>query len=134
MGGGLSAPTLSDGWGRLAAAVAADVPPVELDGIWTFPPVRRDRREWGTAILSRVDGDRRRIYTARYVLAVRGKERGQFEATIEEMGSGPLETLAALLRDVQKRSDDEPPPTSVDIETWFPAAFPAAADGAPQPG
>lgn len=130
MGSGLSAPPLGDGWGRLAAVVAAELPAVELDGVWIFPALRRDQREWGTAILSRVDGDRRRVYTARYVLAVRGKERGQFEATIEEVGSGPLETLAALLRDVQKRSDDEPPPTSVDIETWFPAA----ADGAPQPG
>ena len=41
-------------------------------------------REWGTAVLSRVDGDRRRIYTAGYVLAIKGKERGKFESTVSK--------------------------------------------------
>ena len=58
------------GWTRLAAAVAEQIPPVEVDGVWVFSPLRHEGREWGTAVLSRVDGDRRRIYTARYMLAV----------------------------------------------------------------
>ena len=53
------------------------LPPAEVDGVWVFSPLRREGREWGTAVLRRVDGDRRRIYTARYVLAIKGKERGQ---------------------------------------------------------
>ena len=77
-----------DGWSRLALAVAEQVPPAEVDGVWLFSPLRHEGREWGTAVLSRVDGDRRRIYTARYVLAVRGKERGKFEATIQEADRG----------------------------------------------
>jgi hypothetical protein len=125
-----TAPELSAGWRRLADAVAVDLPPAELDGVWTFPVVRHDRREWGTAILSRIDGDRRRIYTARYALAIKGKERGRFEATIEEVGAGPVEALAELLQEVHKRTDDEGPPVPADLERWFPPSF----DGAPQPG
>jgi hypothetical protein len=118
------------GWARLAGAVAEVVPPAEVDGVWVFSPLRHEGREWGTAVLSRRDGDRRRIYTARYVLAIKGKERGKFEATVQEVGSGPVAALTRLLQDAQKRIDDEQPPTPVAPESWFPDP-PAAgtADG-----
>jgi hypothetical protein len=96
--------------------------------VWLFSPLRHDTREWGTAVLSRVDGDRRRIYTARYVLAVRGKERGKFESTILEVGSGPVEALAQLLQDAQRRIDDEHPPVPVPPDAWFAAPV----DGPPR--
>jgi hypothetical protein len=110
--------TAASGWDRLAQAVAQIVPPDEVDAVWVFSPVRRDSREWGTAVLSRVEGDRRRIYTARYVLSVKGKERGKFESTILEVGIGPLEVLTRL---------------SVPPESWFSAARPAEPrlDGTP---
>ena len=108
------------GWARLAGAVADVLPPAEVDGVWVFSPLRHDGREWGTAVLSRLDGDRRRIYTARYVLAIKGKERGKFEASVREVGSGPVAALAQLLREAQKRIDDEQPPTPVPPESWFP--------------
>jgi hypothetical protein len=107
------------GWGRLAQAVAATVPPAEVDAVWVFPPLRRDGREWGTAVLSRADGDRRRIYTARYMLAIKGKERGKFDAWVEEVGSGPVEALDRLLHEAHRRIDDEHPPLSIPPETWF---------------
>ena len=110
------------GWARLAGAVAEVLPPAEVDGVWIFSPLRREGREWGTAVLSRVDGDRRRIYTARYMLAIKGKERGKFEATVQEVGSGPAEALAQLLQDAQRRIDDEQPPLPVPAESWFAAA------------
>jgi hypothetical protein len=118
------------GWARLAGAVAEVVPPAEVDGVWVFSPLRHEGREWGTAVLSRLDGDRRRIYTARYVLGIKGKERGKFEATVQEVGSGPVAALTRLLQDAQKRIDDEQPPTPVPPESWFPVP-PAAgtADG-----
>lgn len=119
------------GWARLAGAVAEVVPPAEVDGVWVFSPLRREGREWGTAVLSRIDGERRRIYTARYMLAVKGKERGKFEATVQEVGSGPLTALAQLLQDTRKRIDDEQPPTAVPPETWFPDAKPAGVAGDP---
>ena len=118
------------GWARLAGAVAEVLPPAEVDGVWVFSPLRREGREWGTAVVSRVDGDRRRIYTARYMLALKGKERGKFEASVQEVGSGPLTALAQLLQDTRKRIDDEQPPTPVAPETWFPDGKAAgAADG-----
>jgi hypothetical protein len=116
------------GWIRLALAVADVLPPGEVDGVWLFSPLRHEGREWGTAVLSRVDGDRRRIYTARYVLAVKGKERGKFESTVLEVGSGPVEALARLLQEAQKRIDDEHPPLPVAPNDWFPVR----ADGPPR--
>ena len=124
----MTAPGTGPGWTRLALAVADLVPPAEVDGVWLFSPLRHEGREWGTAVLSRVDGDRRRIYTARYVLAVKGKERGKFESTVQEVGSGPVEALAQLLQDAQKRIDDEHPPLPVAPDDWFPVS----ADGPPR--
>lgn len=122
------------GWDRLAQAVAQIVPPEEVDAVWVFSPLRRDSREWGTAVVSRVEGERRRIYTARYVLSVKGKERGKFESTIQEVGIGPLEVLTRVLQEAQRRIDDEHPPLPVSPEAWFSAARPAATglDGTPR--
>jgi hypothetical protein len=113
--------------------VAQVVPPAEIDGIWIFAPLRRQSREWGTAVLSRIDGERRRIYTARYVLSVKGKERGRFESTVLEVGTGPMEALARVLQEVQRRTDDEHLPLAVPPESWFSSlpAFGTRVDGAP---
>jgi hypothetical protein len=123
----------SSGWDRLAQAVAEVVPPAEVDGIWVFAPLRRESREWGTAVLSRVDGERRRIYTAGYMLVVKGKERGKFEATIQEVGVGPMEVLTRVLQEAQRRIDDEHPPIPVPPESWFSSTRPGGArdDGTP---
>lgn len=118
-----------EGWKRLATCAAQEVPRDEVDGVWVFRTIRQDIWEWGTAILSRVDGDRRRIYTARYAQQVKGRERGKFQATVEEVGSGPVETLDELVRGVEKRTDDEVP-RPVPPEDWFPPV----EDGASQPG
>lgn len=107
-------------WERLAIWLHDQLPVVEVDGIWVFRVLRRDLNEYGTAVLSRVDGDRRRIYTASYVATIKGKKRGGFEATIEEVGSGPLEALRELLALVPVRADDEDPPVAVDVDLWFP--------------
>jgi hypothetical protein len=112
----------ASGWERLAQAVAEVLPPAEVDGVWVFAPLRREDKEWGTAVLSRVDGERRRIYTARYVLAIKGKERGKFESTVLEVGSGPMDTIARVLQEAQRRIDDEHPPSSVSPEAWFSSA------------
>jgi hypothetical protein len=117
-----TAPGVGAGWMRLAEAVAKALAPADIDGVWAFPNIRREGREWGTAVLTRVDGDRRRIYTARYMLVLKGKERGQFEAQVDEVGSGPLETLAELLQEVHKRTDDEHPPVALAPGDWFPVA------------
>ena len=115
------------GWSRLAEAVFAEIPAADIDGLWQFLPLRVGKRELGTAILARSDGERRRIYTARYVLTIRGKERGAFESHLEEVGSGPAETLEQMLLDVRRRLDEDDAPVPVGLESWVTAA----ADGQP---
>ncbi|HEV8599823.1 MAG TPA: hypothetical protein VGQ69_10720 [Gemmatimonadales bacterium] len=118
---------IGSGWERLAQALRDAIPVAELDRIWAFQVVRREGQDFGTAILSRVENDRRRIYTASFVLTVKGKKRGQFDWSLDEVGSGPLEALDELLALVPKRSDEEEPPTPVEPAVWFPAQ-PAAGE------
>jgi hypothetical protein len=127
-----AAPDTASGWDRLAQAVAQVIPPEEVDAVWLFPPLRRDANEWGTAVLSRLEGERRRIYTARYILAVKGKERGRFQTTVQDVGTGPVEVLTRVLQDAQRRGDDEHPPTAVSPDVWF-ASVPPGAAGADAP-
>lgn len=122
-----SGPGTGPGWLRLVVELKAAVPAAEIDRIWAFRVVRREGRDFGTAILSRVDGDRRRIYTARFTLTVKGKKRGAFEWSLDEVGSGPLSALDELLALVPKRSDEEEPPSPVDAVAWFPPEDDAAA-------
>jgi hypothetical protein len=116
-----------EAWDRLALELRGVVPVAEIDRIWVFRVVRREGRDFGTAILSRVDGDRRRIYTARFIHTVKGKKRGAFEWELEEVGSGPLTALDELLALVPRRSDEEEPPQPVDAATWFPAVDESAS-------
>jgi hypothetical protein len=131
-GRGISA--AASGWERLAQAVAEALPRAEVDAVWVFTPLRREATEWGTAVLSRVDGERRRIYTARYSLAIKGKERGKFEATVQEVGSGPMEVLVRVLQEAQRRTDDDHPPVAVPPADWFSSVSPASAPADGPPG
>lgn len=115
-----STPGTGLGWDRLAAELRNALPAEEVDGVWVFRAMRSGPRELGTAILSRVDGERRRIYTARFALMVKGRQRGEFEWGMDEVGSGPLEALEALLALVPARGVDDEPPMPVDPALWFP--------------
>ena len=116
------------GWARLAEAALAVLPVDEVEGIWQFQPIRLERRELGTAILALRDGDRRRIWTARYALTIRGRERGAFEHSLEEVGSGPVEALEELLVSVRRRLGEDDAPMPVPLDQWRAAAL----DGASQ--
>lgn len=116
------APGEGERWQRLAEWLRTQVPAEEVDGIWVFRVVRREQREFGTAVLSLITGDRRRILTARYIALIKGRERGGFTTQLDEVGSGPLEALHELLAMVPVRSDDEDPPAAVEVTLWFPPA------------
>ena len=107
-------------WERLALWLQEQMPTAEVDGVWVFRVLRRDLAEYGTAVISRIDGDRRRIYTARYTALIKGKKRGGFDAVLEEIGSGPIEALHELLALVPVRADDEDPPVPVEVSLWSP--------------
>ena len=119
----MTAPAFGQGpqgrWERLADDVALQVPVAEIDGVWVFQALKNGPQEARTAIVSRIDGDRRRIYTARFIATVKGKQRGQWQSTIEEVGSGPIEALDRLLADVEKRVD-EGAPTQIAVREWYP--------------
>jgi len=113
-------PGVGPGWVRLARELAGQVPPEELQGVWVFPAVRREDHEWGTAIVvRRVDDERIRIYTARYVQTIRGRERGQGRVTIEEVATCPLPVLYDVLKGVQDRVAETEPPVEISPSVWY---------------
>jgi hypothetical protein len=122
-------PGTGPGWERLAEALRPVLAPGTVDGIWVFRTMRAGPREFGTAIVSLVEGDRRRIFTARYALLVKTRQRGGFEWGLDEVGSGPVEALEELLALVPARGVEEEPPVPIEVSLWFP---PPAAE-APEP-
>ena len=124
------APGLGLGWRRVADAVAQAVPVAEVERIWLFPPVRRDDREWGTAVVARrVRDDRVRIYTASYRMVVRGRERGQAQISVDDVGETPDDVLADVIRGVQERASEDEPPVEIATAVWW-----EGHDGAPAAG
>ena len=116
---------LAQGWSKLAAAVASQVPPAEIETIYTFRPIKREGREWGTAVVTRAaapggaEGGRLRVYTARYMLIVRGKERGRSKVEVEEVALSPAEVLAQVMQATADRTGDPEPPVAAGRATWY---------------
>src|SRR5207245_5324753 len=93
-------PGRGPGWAKLAEALAQRVSPAEIETIYLFRPWKREGREWGTAVVACKAGEaggRLRVYTARYMLVVRGKERGQSRVTVEETALPPAEALERVI-------------------------------------
>jgi len=111
---------LGIGWMRAADSLADVVPPGEIEGVWLFPPVRREEREWGVAVVSRrAAEDRRRIYTVSYMLIVRGRERGQGKVAVEEVGESPMSVVHEVIRGVQERAGETEPPIEISPRLWY---------------
>ncbi|PYO42696.1 MAG: hypothetical protein DMD33_08475 [Gemmatimonadetes bacterium] len=116
------APGRGPGWEKLAEAVAQRVSPTAIETIYLFRPWKREGREWGTAVLACRGpdaGDRLRVYTARYMLIVRGKERGQSRVEIEETGLSPAQVIAHVMQAAAERSGDPEPPVAVGPAVWY---------------
>jgi len=87
------------------------VPPGEIETIYVFRPIKREGKEWGTAVVTRKAPDGRlRVYTAKYMLIVRGKERGQSKIEVAEVGLSPAEVLAQVMQATVDRGGDTEPP------------------------
>jgi len=96
------------------------MPGAEIARIWLFAPVRREDREWGTAVVARRgEGDRVRVYTASYALAIRGPERGQGKVTLQEVAESPAPVVDEVIRGVQERAGEAEPPVEIDAGVWF---------------
>ena len=108
------------GWAKLAAAVEAQVPPAEIETIYVFRPIKRDGKEWGTAVVTRKAEDGRlRVYTAKYMLIVRGKERGQGKFEVTEVALSPAAVLAQVMQATVDRGGDAEPPVELGAAVWY---------------
>ena len=116
------APGQGPGWAKVAAAVQAAMPPAEIETIYLFRPIKREGREWGTAVVTRKspppDG-RLRVYTAKYMLIVRGKERGQAKVEVVEVGRSPAEVLAQVMQATADRTGETEPPAEIGPGAWY---------------
>jgi len=100
--------------------VEAQVPPAEIETIYVFHPIKREGKEWGTAVVTRKAADGRlRVYTARYMLVVRGKERGQSKIEVVEVALSPAEVLAQVMQAMVDRGGDTEPPTELGPSVWY---------------
>lgn len=96
------------------------MPPPEIETIYLFRPLKREGREWGTAVVTRrVPEGRLRVYTARYMLVVRGKERGQSKVEVEEVGLSPAEVLEQVMQATADHTDDAQPPVAIGPAVWY---------------
>jgi hypothetical protein len=118
------------GWRRVAQAVAEAMPVPEVERIWLFPPVRQEDREWGTAVVARrVQAGRLRVYTGSYGLVIRGRERGQGQVALEEVGETPDDILSDVIRGVQDRAGEADEPSEIQPTHWFPTDDDVATTG-----
>ena len=116
----LPGPGIGPGWARVAEALAAQVNTDDIERIWLFQPVRREEREWGAAVIScRTDDLRRRIFTASYMMIVRGREKGHGKVSIEEVGESPVTVLEDVLQGVRDRAGEAEPPVEITTELWY---------------
>lgn len=96
------------------------MPVAEIERAWLFPPMRGEDREWGTAVIARrVSAGRLRVYTGSYHLVVRGRERGQGQVGVEDVGETPDDVLLEVIRGVQQRAGEAEPPLEIVPATWF---------------
>ena len=127
-------PGVGAGWARVADALAAQVDPSEIEGIWLFPPVRREEREWGVAVIAcSTEDQRRRIYTATYMMITRGREKGDGKISVEEVGESPATVLEDVLRGVRDRAGEVDPPVEIAPDVWFHDATAEEADEVVEP-
>jgi len=106
----------------VAEAVAAEMSPAEIDAIYLVRPIKREGREWGTAVVTRKSADgggRLRVYTAKYMLVVRGKDRGQAKVEVKEVGLSPAEILAQVMQATADRTGETEPPAEVGRGVWY---------------
>jgi len=118
-----------DGLARLLDAVATEMPRVEVDSVWAFPGVQREGREYGVAVVTRRgEGERLRVYRARYTLNVKGQDRGKAVVEVEETAAAPPDMLPQVLEGVRRRADEAGDAELVDLGPWL-AAAPVESDG-----
>ena len=104
----------------VAKALEGTMTPDDIARIWIFPPLRGDGREWGTAVVATaVTVDRFTVFTAKYMLNTRGRQRGRGKVELDEVGDGPVDVVLDVVSGVQSRTGDGEPPIEIAPELWF---------------
>ena len=122
---------------RFLREIAARVPASRVTELYMFPPMRQGGVETGVAVVALAGDDesstRQTIYTATYRLALKGLDRGKWEATMHAEADAPLLTVGAVVRGVQRRSGDEMELerlTASDLAQYAPPDATASSDSA----
>ena len=73
-----------------------------------------------TTLVTRTEGGGRlRVFTGRYMLIVRGKERGQSRVEVEETALSPADVIARVIQSAAERTGDTEPPVAVGPAVWY---------------
>ncbi len=126
----MSGVEVSEAVARLLEALAERMPRAEVEAVYAFPPVRREGQDHGVAVVSRrLDGDRRLVYRARYVVALKGPERGKVTVTVEETAEAPAGLLPDVLEGVRRRADEAGEAELLDLTAWKAGDFERSGPG-----
>ena len=108
-----------EGLAKLLDLVAERMPRAEVAAVWAFPGLRREGREHGFAVIERrVEGERRLVYRGRYIVQLKGQERGKIVVELEETAEALPETLQRVLEGVRRRADEAGDAEAVDLGPW----------------
>ncbi|MBI4544417.1 MAG: hypothetical protein HY703_04405 [Gemmatimonadetes bacterium] len=92
-----------------------------LDQLWIFPPRRVGNAQSALVVIAAFDGrgERRRVFTAHYMLRHDAHGNPTIQETVTEHGSAPADRISRLMDGVLRRLDDQdaaPPPRLANIQ------------------
>ena len=108
-----------DNLAKVLDAVAERMPREEVEAVWSFPAVRREGREYGVAVVTRRGAsDRHVVYRVRYVLELKGQQRGTASIEVAETAEAPADLLPRVIDGVRERADEAGEADVVDLTPW----------------
>ena len=108
---------------RFLLAITAQIAVDRIAEVHLFAPMRQGGVESGVAVVAAIPFEgpdladrepRYVVYTARYLLVLKGPDRGKWETSVVAEADAPLVTVDAVVRGVQRRSGDLDDPTRMD--------------------
>jgi len=95
---------------RFIAAIAERLPGADVLEAHFFSPHRHAEVESGLAVVAAQSednaGGRPTVYSATYLLTLKGAERGKWAATVTPEADAPLVTVDEVVRGVARRAED----------------------------
>ena len=110
---------------RFLLAITAQIAVDRIAEVHLFAPMRQGGVESGVAVIAAIPFEgqdiadrepRYVVYTARYLLVLKGPDRGKWETSVVAEADAPLVTVDAVVRGVQRRSGDLDDPARLDAD------------------